>query len=456
MYKKDKRKPIRLCLLLMGLTACFMSCGKEKTREEDKMIDGYESLATLGDSSHIEDDASDDATVIIEKQETKTETTETKTDAITVDDKGNFVIDDKNEDVIIEKTDDGTEIATIKTEEGEVKVAVKKDESGKTVVDNSKTVTTDAETSETKIVDTTAPSKNETAPTAGVKTEIKVDDKGNVVVKKTETTTITVTVTATPTATPKETQKPETTQIAAKATDTPVPVISKKPENTNAPTVKPTEKVTTPTPKATDTPKPQATNTPTVKLTSTPTAKPAEKVDTPIPQATNTPVPTATNTPTPKATNTPTPTVHIHNWAAVTETVHHAEEGHWETVETEWTENVYYTGYCQNTFPDAKSIYELMKEEGTWDPDMFDGISITQKAKDGGHYDTYIIMPRFGVWPQYAKNLLNTYGSSTALKNLKVDEIVHKENKDIYVVDKEAWDETVITGYKCSCGATKN
>ncbi|WRK55524.1 hypothetical protein SD457_12525 [Coprobacillaceae bacterium CR2/5/TPMF4] len=42
------------------------------------------------------------------------------------------------------------------------------------------------------------------------------------------------------------------------------------------------------------------------------------------------------------------------------------------------------------------------------------------------------------------------------VRKVQIDTIHHDAvTKQVWIVDQAAWDETVITGYKCSCGATK-
>ncbi len=431
------RKKAYIMTIAMAAAMMLTACGNEKPKETSVT----NNTVAEADSSTPSND--NDEPIIIEKKETRTETKEESTDAIKVDDKGELVVDTDSKDVKIEKAADGTEIATIKTDDGEVKVAVKTDDKGNVTVDNTKTVETDKETGKTAVV-TTAPNNDEKPASGQSTTTVEVDDKGKVVIKTTETTTVTVTVTATPTAKPTAAPTIEAgpTKAAVKATDTPTPTNTKAPAKT------------TDTPAPTNTAKPVSTNTPVPTSTNTPVPT---STNTPKPTATNTPRPTATNTPVPTNTSTPTPTVHVHNWTAQTKTVHHDEVGHWEKQETEWEEKIYYTGYCANTRP-VKSVYELMKEEGTWSEDAWESITVTKEYWDdeNGYYDTHINVGKISSWSKYAKDLLDDYcGSSTKEYHLYVESIYHTDTKDVWIVDKAAYDETVITGYTCSCGATK-
>lgn len=97
--------------------------------------------------------------------------------------------------------------------------------------------------------------------------------------------------------------------------------------------------------------------------------------------------------------------------------------------------------------------------------------------KEEGHYETQVVD---GDWYEYIKeyqtlcnkcgeNLTDLSADDLAWHCAKVchsgyhsemvivDKIYHPaETKKVWVVDKEAYTEKVLTGYTCSCGATKN
>lgn len=349
---------IYMITVIIMVSACIISCGNSGKKNTLKASPDY---------------AEKEVIEIIKE-------TGTDTDAIKVNDNGDFIIDDKNKDVKLEKTDTGEEIATIKTEKGEeIKVVVKTDEkTGEKVIDSSKTVT-----------------------------EMPISTEPSSV---TETTTP-VSTKSTPTSAPDE--KPKTQ--SAKATNTPTPI--PKPTNIPTPVAKPTSEAV---------------------VTATPTTKP-------------------NNTPTEKPTNTPTPTTHVHNWQAVTEVVHHDEAGHWETVDNGYYENIYITGYCINAHP-AISLYEILNEKGLW---------LWEKESEGwfvvtkNEHNIYIDFGNTKNWPQYAATAMADkereigITSTTWKKNYLVESTYYEYLEDIWIVDKAAYDETVITGYKCSCGAEK-
>ena len=129
------------------------------------------------------------------------------------------------------------------------------------------------------------------------------------------------------------------------------------------------------------------------------------------------------------STTTESKPSHTHNWVEVTSTVNHAEEGHWENVciKDAWVEEV--PVYVE----DERYICNGCGKDITSDPDthMYEAL-VSGNTKCGGYHSEWKKV-------QTGTNKIN-------------HEAVY-ENK--WVVDKSAWTETVTTGYKCSCGATK-
>ena len=118
---------------------------------------------------------------------------------------------------------------------------------------------------------------------------------------------------------------------------------------------------------------------------------------------------------------------HTHNWVAVTKTVNHEETGHYESVKVsdEWTEYI--------------PVYETIEKEicNTC------GVDITSD------YDAHL-----------KAHALNGENASrrTEYKQIQTgtNVVTHPaEYNQQWVKDSDAWTETVTTGYKCSCGATK-
>lgn len=118
---------------------------------------------------------------------------------------------------------------------------------------------------------------------------------------------------------------------------------------------------------------------------------------------------------------------HTHSWNAQTTVVHHPASGHNEQVliKEAWTEH--------------KPIYETVAIEvcNTCGADITDNPSKHIKqhmlAGEGGSWRTEYIQKQTGT-----------------------ETIAHPaEYETRWVQDSAAWDETVITGYTCSCGASK-
>ena len=118
---------------------------------------------------------------------------------------------------------------------------------------------------------------------------------------------------------------------------------------------------------------------------------------------------------------------HTHTWVAQTKTVHHDEVGHNEQYETKaaWDEEV-------PIYEEVPiSVCNVCGADCTEDP--YGHMEAHLLAYEGGGYR--------GEWIQ---------------KQVGTNIIHHDaEYGTRWVVDKAAWDETVTTGYKCSCGATK-
>ena len=114
------------------------------------------------------------------------------------------------------------------------------------------------------------------------------------------------------------------------------------------------------------------------------------------------------------------PPTHTHNWQPVYETVHHDEVGHYETqtVSEAWDEPVYkemnVCSACGATYvsPDDMAVHIIVE-----------------------HPDT---------------------GASYSNQRIQVDTIHHDAvTQEVWVIDQAAYDEQVVSGYKCSCGVTK-
>ena len=128
------------------------------------------------------------------------------------------------------------------------------------------------------------------------------------------------------------------------------------------------------------------------------------------------------------------------------ETIHHPEEGHWETVtiidKEAWTETIEHPeeGHYETvTIVDKEAWDEevlVSPEEGHWEYDV-----VLQPEE--GHFEDVLVSEEEGHW-------------ETQLVKEEWTETIHHEAeyKDVWVVDKEATTETVQDGMICiSCGA---
>lgn len=123
----------------------------------------------------------------------------------------------------------------------------------------------------------------------------------------------------------------------------------------------------------------------------------------------------------------PNPPAHSHDWQAVTETVTHPEQGHYETVTIKegWVEE--------------KPVYEEQVRSicNTCNADI--------TGNTAAHARDHMLNGENG-------------GHRTEYRQVQVgtEKIEHPPvTEQRWIVDKGAWTETITKGYKCSCGATK-
>lgn len=176
------------------------------------------------------------------------------------------------------------------------------------------------------------------------------------------------------------------------------------------------------------------------------------------------PAPTTTPTKAPETT-APTTTAHTHTWVPVTNTVHHdatyktvwvQDSAAWdETVVTKdaWDENVLVQdawdeptyswvaicNACGHVFSAGESVGDHM-EAGCWSSWHHE-----QRQTGSVHHEAVY-------------NTVHHDAVYSTVHHEAETTVVHHEatGHNEQVVDKAAWDEDVVTGYKCSgCGATK-
>lgn len=173
--------------------------------------------------------------------------------------------------------------------------------------------------------------------------------------------------------------------------------------------------------------------------------------------------PETTGVPTTKApeTTAPTTTAHTHAWVPVTNTVHHdaVTRQVWKEDTAAWDENV--------LVQDAWDENVLVQD--AWDEPIIAEVDICNVCgyvypigASGDDYDYHALVNPGdgGGWYTEARQVGTTHHDAVynTIHHDAVYQIVHHEATGHYetVVDQDAWDETVTTGYKCSgCGATK-
>lgn len=116
---------------------------------------------------------------------------------------------------------------------------------------------------------------------------------------------------------------------------------------------------------------------------------------------------------------------HVHEWEPITTVVHHDEEGDFETylIQDAYEENITEMVY------DPWECCDICQEDCTGD--------------GGAHMKEHALAGEGGGrHTEYYKEVQKT--------------VFHEaEYGQCWVIDHEAWNETIITGYQCDCGATK-
>lgn len=168
--------------------------------------------------------------------------------------------------------------------------------------------------------------------------------------------------------------------------------------------------------------------------------------------------PETTGVPTTKApeTTAPTTTAHTHTWVPVTNTVHHDE-----TYKEVWVQD---SAAWDETVVTKDAWDENVLVQDAYDEPVYEWVGVCNSCghrfQPGEDVNEHMAA---GCWSSWHDEWTQT-GSvhHDAVYNTVHHEaettVVHHEatGHNEQVVDQEAWDETVTTGYKCSgCGATK-
>jgi hypothetical protein len=128
-------------------------------------------------------------------------------------------------------------------------------------------------------------------------------------------------------------------------------------------------------------------------------------------------------------------TAHTHTWVDVTKTVHHDEKSHTEKKQV-----------------GTKTVVD----QEAWDEDTYETLTICKKCG-------YSSSNKRDVAEHIIDEHSDDDNVSYKTENVKTgsvhhDAVTHEEPvyENVKVVDEAAWDETVVTGQRCSiCGATK-
>lgn len=155
--------------------------------------------------------------------------------------------------------------------------------------------------------------------------------------------------------------------------------------------------------------------------------------------------------------NTPAqPEEHQHVWSERTETIHHNEQGHWEDVQV-GTQTVVDSEAYQEVIYNDTPIYVCWCGKIFYDFNSYD-------------YHQNNVVDLDGDWgrPAYFVNQMHPLNTDINYKSFKEagtyvmgtqhhEAVTHEEPvyESRYVVDKAAYDETVITTYCTGCGAVK-
>lgn len=234
------------------------------------------------------------------------------------------------------------------------------------------------------------------------------------------------------TKTQSTTKAPETTKVqnTTKAPEMTVPATTKTPETTKAPETKPSTKPTTPT-------------------TSAPTKAPE--------------------------TTAPTTAAHTHAWVPVTKKVHHdaTYKTVWVQDTAAWDETVVTKAAWDESVLVSEAWDETVVTKEAWDEPQLEWCGICNECghvfRAGEDINEHMAAGCWSSWHDEWVQVGTVHhdAETTVVHHDAVYNTVHHDAETTVVhheatghneqvVDQAAWDEDVVTGYKCSgCGATK-
>ena len=147
--------------------------------------------------------------------------------------------------------------------------------------------------------------------------------------------------------------------------------------------------------------------------------------------------------------------VHTHNWVPVKKTVHHEAEGHYDKKQT-GTQKVQTGTKHHDAVTHEEAIYT---EEPIYESHNFCN-ACGKDLGTGSEALDHTIEEDCGWHASRVQVGTRTVqcGTKTVTDQEAYDEPIYEDQpvyEDVWIVDKAAWDEEVVTGYKCECGATK-
>ena len=207
----------------------------------------------------------------------------------------------------------------------------------------------------------------------------------------------------------------------------------------------------------------EAVQTTSAASESTPETKPASTTA-PSKAPETKPAPTTTPTKAPETT-APTTTAHTHTWVPVTNTVHHDA-----TYKTVWVQD---SAAWDETVVTKDAWDENVLVQDAWDEPTYSWVAICNECghvfSAGEDVNEHMAAGCWSSWHHEQRQtgsvhheaVYNTVHHDAVYSTVHHEAettVVHHEatGHNEQVVDKAAWDEDVVTGYKCSgCGATK-
>ena len=207
----------------------------------------------------------------------------------------------------------------------------------------------------------------------------------------------------------------------------------------------------------------EAVQTTSAASESTPETKPASTTA-PSKAPETKPAPTTTPTKAPETT-APTTTAHTHTWVPVTNTVHHDA-----TYKTVWVQD---SAAWDETVVTKDAWDENVLVQDAWDEPTYSWVAICNECghvfSAGEDVNEHMAAGCWSSWHHEQRQtgsvhheaVYNTVHHDAVYSTVHHEAettVVHHEatGHNEQVVDQAAWDEDVVTGYKCSgCGATK-